>query len=633
MAPPIGPTITWSKPWCFALALAAEHQMPKDGDSTTTKWEAVTIILNEVFKTDATFARDFPSGTKKTKFQTQWSERDRGTTSKWRFADGECSPAEAAGMNAIRNIVFATEHRLSAQPGSEVQAPGPNAIRWPVYHPKDREARLAAQKASTLKARLAASRTTQTQPVSTVSTTQPRPNVGRPRKRKREEEGSREEEDDTTASPSNERAPAMSINNLLNPAQPAVPEIPRRYMGDGILDDQPAVERFSWEAFQRENIIILHDRDTSDWHTVKRALLRTPGFVPEGRPNMTNLTLELGEPLCQSTGRNLEEVKRATHWATDVEYPSPWNFLKIALAPTLNSADKGYETQTTSFDAIIHEIQVLNGGGLAMVHSKDVDFSSGMPICVTRSHNQSHPSQQGAPPTLNITNETANQIQLVPARSETRLWGGEVRRVLFQDNITGQNQEVDIMLCDKGICSICGPGEHPGRRSDLKNNFHALPLVHRKDIVTLEDGVSAFAPIDQIPVGKPPRVMNGDICKIVFNGEFDIMVDGERKMTKAILCDFFEHEDPDDKKCLPCMAFTVTMREAFDKEQARLAEEGLVQEGLAEEGLAEDGMVDERLAGEDPAEEDAAGEGFAGRSLADGSLAEQDWTESGVPPT
>jgi hypothetical protein len=71
---------------------------------------------------------------------------------------------------------------------------------------------------------------------------------------------------------------------------------------------------------------------------------------------------------------------------------------------------------------------------MSMIHTKDVDFTALVPTCFVR-----------------FTSEP-----LVTVGCQLYSHGGEVRRVLLQDDLTGQTYEVDLMLCDPKFCHNCG---------------------------------------------------------------------------------------------------------------------------------------------------------------------------------
>lgn len=199
-----------------------------------------------------------------------------------------------------------------------------------------------------------------------------------------------------------------------------------------------------------------------------------------------------------------------------------------------------------------------------MVHNKDVDFIPAQPTCITRSYTQADIAVGRKGPAVDLISNISTNIHLVKAGSELHRATGEVRRVLFKDMISGQDQEVDIMLCDASICPDCQQGTLPRAHTEYQRGRMGYPLVHDKDVVFLEDGTNAYAPTDQIAVFYTPPTTKKKIQEIYFNGLFEKGKDP----IKAMVCD--------GENCMACQltaarrAKEKAARDAPEAEQTEL---------------------------------------------------------------
>lgn len=134
--------ITWSKVTCFALALAVEHQRFSDEDNnkSTPNWNAVKEIMNAVLLQGSESFRDaHPNGlSDPNKLRSEFSDRSRGRSPKWRLAKEDCTPEEILAMENIARVVIATERSLVGRSGGHVQRLNPDPpIDWVVYPQRD----------------------------------------------------------------------------------------------------------------------------------------------------------------------------------------------------------------------------------------------------------------------------------------------------------------------------------------------------------------------------------------------------------------------------------------------------------------------------------------------------------------
>jgi hypothetical protein len=136
------PLISWTKEMNFAVAIAAEHQKFSLGGVLKTRWPAVFLIINRIYKRFPKFVVAYPNGFKNPdKLRSQFGDRDRehekhkGELAKknWKFDLASCSTAEVQAMHAIADDEIKVEQELSLVKDSIVRDPGVNALRWITY--------------------------------------------------------------------------------------------------------------------------------------------------------------------------------------------------------------------------------------------------------------------------------------------------------------------------------------------------------------------------------------------------------------------------------------------------------------------------------------------------------------------
>lgn len=303
---------------------------------------------------------------------------------------------------------------------------------------------------------------------------------------------------------------------------------PLQYYGDGHTEGLEPVPplRFTWEACRQQIFSALHKRGV--FTSILEAVHRTPGYSPD----TFSTRVDIIDPVVASMWITKDQVGQAYIMATGWASSNFLAFQRIAVAPTSSLPWSDQDTGEP-FKAFIRETRSNGSGQLAMVHSKDVDFSSGQPTCTTRSYTQAGITIGRKGPAVDLITNISTQLHLVTVDSHLHRATGEVRRVLFKDMISGQDQEVDIMLCDASICPDCQQSKSPTAHTDYHEARMGYPLVHDKDVVFLQDDASAYAPTDQITVTYTPPTTKKEIQEIYFNGIFEKGKDP----IKAMVCD------------------------------------------------------------------------------------------------
>lgn len=292
----------------------------------------------------------------------------------------------------------------------------------------------------------------------------------------------------------------------LFPKHLLLPNPFRSYVGDGDTEAE-----YTWAAC-KETLIkgVQHQR----WNILWDALEYVPGI----NLNTWDLVKDLIDPLAESTGVSRQSIALAVEQAMAQTPLSSLPLQRLLAAPARSGELHNGLEMTVE--------QINSQPRLAMIHTSDVDFSTDQPTYIARKA----PSGAAAPD---------NHIRFQPKQfisHHDALYKqtGEVRRVLLRDEVTGQAQEVDVMLCDDRICGECKP--NGPRNYDYAYQRHELPLVHHKDVMMLEDKGLVFAPKKQTAVAMGAGIVQQDIHQVLFSGG---------KLSKVIFCD--------KESCVACL--------------------------------------------------------------------------------
>lgn len=241
----------------------------------------------------------------------------------------------------------------------------------------------------------------------------------------------------------------------------------------------------------------------------------TPGYSRD----TFNTFVDIIDPIVQSMWITKEEVDQAFNVAVAFASTKSLAFHRIVVAPTRSLPLSEHDSEET-LKAFIRETRSNGSGKVAMVHTKNVDFSSGQPTCITRTYTQASITVSRKGPAVALISSIPNQLELVRVDTHLHRATGEVRHVLFKDPITGQDQEVDIMLCDTSICPDCQTTSSPKGHTDYRE-FMGYPLIHQKDVVVLDDNAYTYAPTDLVAVSDTPPTTKKEVHEVDFNVIFE----------------------------------------------------------------------------------------------------------------
>lgn len=272
----------------------------------------------------------------------------------------------------------------------------------------------------------------------------------------------------------------------------------RSYVGDGHTEVE-----YTWAACKNTLISGVQDQR---WNVLWDVLKYVPGIELSKWHHVRDLI----DPLVESTGISREFVATAVTQALVGAPKSSLPLQRLLAVPTRRG--EGQNDLGTTFQQINSQL------GLAMIHTSEVDFSTEQPTYITRKA----PSEPAVP----INHTRFQPKQFVSQHNALYKQTGEVRRVLLRDEVTGQEQQIDLMLCDDKICGECTP---EGKRNyDYAYQRQELPLVHHKDVMMLEDKALFFAPKKQSFITVGAGIVQQDIHEVLFSGG---------KVSKVIFCD------------------------------------------------------------------------------------------------
>jgi hypothetical protein len=238
------------------------------------------------------------------------------------------------------------------------------------------------------------------------------------------------------------------------------------------------------------------------WDQVLGVILKIPGVDGSKWSHERDLI----NPLALSICIKYEDVAEAVFQATNSMSTSSFGLQILLAAPTGTLPTRGTNADIEHLNTILNGIHARVE--MSMIHTKDVDFTALVPTCFVR-----------------FTSEP-----LVTVGCQLYSHGREVRRVLLQDDLTGQTYEVDLMLCDPKFCRNCGATADacaPISFNDSARQALEHPRVHHKDVFMLEDTRLAFAPREQMPPCDAPGFDHQEVHEVLFNGG---------KTSKAIFC-------------------------------------------------------------------------------------------------
>lgn len=152
----------------------------------------------------------------------------------------------------------------------------------------------------------------------------------------------------------------------------------------------------------------------------------------------------------------------------------------------------------------------LNGGtGLAMIHSSEVDFAGGRPFILTRKLVTEAPA---GPDILEVETITVSRT------SELYSMSGQVRRVGFRDEVSGEHDEVDVMLCRASSCSRCSNTSDSLAKKVTAPRGEVQPIVCEEGIVYRGGGNWEYIPKPSQARPHEPPIVSDRVLLVVFNG-------------------------------------------------------------------------------------------------------------------
>jgi hypothetical protein len=483
------PLISWTKEMNFAVAIAAEHQKFSLGGVLKTRWPAVFLIINRIYKRFPKFVVAYPNGFKNPdKLRSQFGDRDRehekhkGELAKknWKFDLASCSTAEVQAMHAIADDEIKVEQELSLVKDSIVRDPGVNALRWITYEANTTK----AAKTKGTKRPIEASDNAQSD--APVKVARRRGVASKPVVEEDEDEDQDSQPDDASDSP----APEVLLGRRRANETPA----------EANLRHQAAKGRVRGGARQIKSAIL--DSYTNNDEDVEED--------SSAVPHSGDVTTREGSAGYAYTTDNGSFLGLPNYSITTTQVAGQGGS-SAALSSAAHSS-------VPSLDTFARALLILEASGkLPMMHSSVVDFTSDHPVVVVRE------------PSLTITDleselnmfgagvfedeeivvpyqgpvDVEFVVGFVSQTSRVYSLAGLVCRVEFRDATSTRHRFADFMLCTPSTCGVCCGGELAP--AALLNNPRAdrLPMVRRQDIIHLE-GNWCF-----LPVGPEDQTLEG----------------------------------------------------------------------------------------------------------------------------
>ena len=503
------PLIKWTKEMNFAVAIAAEHQKFLLGGNMKTRWAAVFLIINQVYKRFPDFVRDYPNGfSNPDKLRSQFGDRDRehekhkGELAKknWKFQLASCSPAEVQAMTAIADDVIKVEQELSLVKDSIVRDPGVNALRWVEYDANTTKA------AKTKGSKRPKESQDDAQPDAPVKVARRRRAAKEPVAEQDESEDQDTQRDEVSGSP----APPVLFERRRADETPA--EANRRH--------QAAQGRVRGGARP-----VQHAIDNSYTNNNGEGAQADASALPHNSGGSASFayTTENGSFLAPSnlstTTAQVNDQRGASHQSAD-STPRPNTFDTLVLG--LEAGDKLPMMHSSMIDFTLtdHPVVVVCETLPAAPFNAALDLSHGLDM-----FNTSQPEEDPAVPYQGPL-DVNFVVGLLSQDSRVYSLAGQVCRVEFGDDIVHRHKFADVMLCTPSTCGVCCGGElnsvallhHPWEDQH--------PMVRMQDITQLEGQGWCFLPVgpEELSLEYSYR-STGRLLEVVFSGGRRVMVE------------------------------------------------------------------------------------------------------------
>jgi hypothetical protein len=503
------PLIRWTKEMNFAVAIAAEHQKFLLGGDMKTRWAAVFLIINRVYKRFPDFVRDYPNGfSNPDKLRSQFGDRDREhekhkgelTKKNWKFQLASCSTAEVQAMTAIADDVIKVEQELSLVKDSIVRDPGVNALRWVEY---DANTTKAAKTKGTKRPNESSN---DAQPDAPVKVTRRRRAAKEPVVKEDESDDQDIQQDEASGSPAppvllgrrraNEtpaeanrrhQAAKRRVRGGARPVQHAVDDSYVNNNGEGVQEDVSAVTRNS-----RGSASYAYTMDNGSF---------------------------LGPSNHFTTTARVNDQRGASHQSAE-STPRPNTFDTLVLGLEAGNKLPMMHSSMVNFTLTDHPVVVVCETLPAAPFDAALDLSHGLDMFDTSQLEEDPAVPYQGPLDVDFV------VGLLSQDSRVYSLAGQVCRVEFRDNILHRHKFADVMLCTPSTCGVCCGGElnsvallhHP------REDQH--PMVRMQDITQLEGHGWCFLPVapEDLSLERSYR-STGRPLEVVFSGGRQVMVE------------------------------------------------------------------------------------------------------------
>jgi hypothetical protein len=445
------------------LALAAEHQKKTTPTGTTsTNWNAVREVMNEVQKRVPAFKKDHPNGLVATsRLRSQFGERNRPhevdstrhRKPSWALKSSLCTSDEIARLTPLTDAVIHAENFLSQQPNSIVLRPGPNVEHWPYYDMKT----TAPQATQGTKRSLDSSSDAQHDvPVK----------VARRRKAVKEPTDEEEEEEEDNADPSSSSpAPTATLgrrraNETRAEADLRYAETPKAVRGGAGLVQNAADD----SHIDDDEVEGVSSKPSGDSASGSTPILDPFDAV------LANLAAGINLPMVHTSKVNFmtDHPTVVTRW-------------------------------TRASDPLSAAIDLLFDQRMFELRSTEKEEGEQTPV------------YHGA-------REVEIQDLFVPQTSQVYFLAGHACRVMFHDELSQRKQLADVMLCTPSTCELCSAGEL-APAADLPASHDAiLPMVREADLDDMGEFGWIYSP--PVPQDRPHESYRttGRVLEVAFSG-------------------------------------------------------------------------------------------------------------------
>jgi hypothetical protein len=501
------PLISWTKEMNFAVAIAAEHQKFPLGGVLKTRWPAVFLIINRIYKRFPKFVVAYPNGFKNPdKLRSQFGDRDRehekhkGELAKknWKFDLPSCSTAEVQAMTVIADDVIKVEQELSLVKDSIVRDPGVNALRWITYAANTSK----AVKTKGTKRPIEASDDAQSD--TPVKVARRRGAANKPDPEEEEDEDEDSQRDECSGSP----APEVLLGRRRANETPAQANSRHQAAKGGVRGGARLVASAILDSYINND-----ESDDED-----------ASAVPHGE----NITTR-------------DESTRHAYTTDSGSFLGPSD----EFLTTAQVHDQAADTtpMRNSFDTLINSLEV--GSKLPMMHSSMFDFTlADHPVVVVCETVPAAPFDTSLDLSYGLDEFNTSQPEEYPAEpyqgpldvdfvvgllsQDSRVYSlaGQVCRVEFRDDIRHRHKLADVMLCTPSTCGVCCGGvlnsvallHHP------REDRH--PMVREQDITQLEGHGWCFLPVGPVDSSFEGAYRStGRVLDVVFSGGRRAMVE------------------------------------------------------------------------------------------------------------